>query len=243
MAEELLEEEHPHDFLDMMRHSIAHIMAESVVSIFPDAKVGVGPTIEHGFYYDFDLPRPLTPEDLGTIEARMRDRVASDVPFEHREVPKAEALEIFAQQPYKLEIIEAITDDTVRLYRQGDFTDLCRGPHIERTGQVKAFKLLNVAGAYWRGDEHRPMLQRIYGAAFESQEELDAYLEQVEEAQKRDHRRLGRELDLFFIDPIAPGSPFFLPKGATVYNLMVDFMRVLYKKYGYQEVVTPQIFS
>jgi len=245
MAEELLidVQDNPHDFLDMMRHSTAHIMAEAVVSLFPGAKYGIGPTIEHGFYYDFDLPRPLTPEDLTAIEAKMRESIAANRSFSRTEVPKADARQVFASQPYKLEIIEAIPDETVRLYQQGEFTDLCRGPHLESTGQVKAFKLLNVAGAYWRGDEHRPMLQRIYGAAFETQEELDTHLHNIEEALRRDHRRLGRELGLFFFDPIAPGSPFFLPKGALVYNLMVDFMRNLYVKYGYQEVITPQVFS
>ena len=245
MADELLADvqDNPHDSLDMMRHSTAHIMAEAVVSLFPGAKYGIGPTIEHGFYYDFDLPRPLTPEDLVAIEAKMRESIAANRSFSRTDVPKPEARQVFAQQPYKLEIIEAIPDETVRLYRQGDFTDLCRGPHLESTGQVKAFKLLNVAGAYWRGDEHRPMLQRIYGAAFETQEELDTHIHNIEEALRRDHRRLGRELGLFFFDPIAPGSPFFLPKGALVYNLMVEFMRGLYVKYGYQEVITPQVFS
>ena len=245
MADELLADvqDNPHDSLDMMRHSTAHIMAEAVVSLFPGAKYGIGPTIEHGFYYDFDLPRPLTPEDLVAIEAKMRESIAANRSFSRTDVPKPEARQVFAQQPYKLEIIEAIPDETVRLYRQGDFTDLCRGPHLESTGQVKAFKLLNVAGAYWRGDEHRPMLQRVYGAAFETQEELDTHIHNIEEALRRDHRRLGRELGLFFFDPIAPGSPFFLPKGALVYNLMVEFMRGLYVKYGYQEVITPQVFS
>ncbi|MSQ10605.1 MAG: threonine--tRNA ligase [Dehalococcoidia bacterium] len=245
MAEELLADvrDNPHDSLDMMRHSTAHIMAEAVVSLFPGAKYGIGPTIEHGFYYDFDLSRPLTPEDLVAIEAKMRESIAANRSFSRTDVPKLEARQVFASQPYKLEIIEAIPDETVRLYRQGDFTDLCRGPHLESTGQVKAFKLLNVAGAYWRGDEHRPMLQRIYGAAFETQEELDTHIHNIEEALRRDHRRLGRELGLFFFDPIAPGSPFFLPKGALVYNLMVEFMRKLYVKYGYQEVITPQVFS
>jgi len=243
--DELLEDvhDHPHDALDTMRHSLAHIMAQAVVAMFPTASYGIGPTIEHGFYYDFELPRPLTPEDLADIERRMRESIAANHAFRHTEVPKDEARVLFAGQPYKLEIIEAIKDDHVRVYRQGDFTDLCRGPHLESTGQAKAFKLLNVAGAYWRGDEHRPMLQRIYAAAFETQQELDEHLARIEEAQRRDHRRLGKELGLFFFDPIAPGSPFFLPKGALVYNLMIAFMRGLYQKYGYQEVITPQVFS
>ena len=244
MAEDLLiEEEHPHDQLSTMRHSAAHIMAEAVLSMFPNGKVGIGPTIEHGFYYDFELPRPLAPEDLPVIEGKMREIIARDASFAYREIPKDEAQQLFANQTYKLQIINAIPDEKVRIYTQDGFTDLCRGPHVERTGKIGAFKLLSIAGAYWRGDEHQPMLQRIYGACFETQEELDAYLHQIEEAERRDHRKLGRELDLFFIDPIAPGSPFFLPKGAVVYNLMVSFMRKLYGRYGYQEVVTPQIFS
>lgn len=245
MADEFLEDlqDHPHEFIDTMRHSLAHIMAEAVVDLFPGAKYGIGPTIEHGFYYDFDLPRAVTPEDLAAIEERMKQSIAANKAFSRTEVPKAEARQIFAGQPYKLEIIENIPDETVRVYRQGEFTDLCRGPHLEATGQAKAFKLLNVAGAYWRGDEHRPMLQRIYAVAFETEEELQKHLERLEEAQRRDHRRLGKDLGLFFFDPISPASPFFLPKGATVYNLMVAFMRDLYSRYGYQEVITPQVFS
>ena len=192
MAESLLEEEHPHDPLDTMRHSTAHIMAEAVISLFPEAKVGIGPTIEHGFYYDFDLPRPLTTEDMEVIEAQMRAIIAGDRSFSYRDIPKDEALELFADQPYKQEIIEAIEDEQVRIYNQGGFTDLCRGPHVDRTAKVGAFKLLQVAGAYWRGDEHRPMLQRIYGAAFLSDEELQTHLTHLEEAERRDHRRSGK---------------------------------------------------
>ena len=225
------------------RHSAAHVLAEAVLQVFPEAKYAIGPPIEHGFYYDFDLPRPLTPDDLADLEALMKESVARDVPITGQQIPKDQARRIFADQPYKLELIDDIEDETVGHFRHGDFQDLCRGGHTERTGQIGAFKLTSVAGAYWRGDEHRPMLQRIYGALFPTQEELDAYLAGVEEAEKRDHRRLGRELDLFHVDPIAPGSPFFHPRGALLYNALVDYIRGLYPKYGYREVITPQVFN
>ncbi len=231
------------DQLVRLRHSCAHIMAEAVLSLFPDAKLGIGPPIEDGFYYDFELPRALTPDDLPEIESRMREIIDSQSEFSRQQVPKHEALDFFAAQPFKRELIEQIPDATVSTYTQHGFTDLCQGPHVESTEKVVAFKLLRIAGAYWRGDENNPQLQRIYGACFESQEELDAHLHRLDEAARRDHRRLGRELGLFFMDPIAPASPFFLPKGATVYNLMVSYIREQYTRYGYQEVVTPQIFS
>ena len=241
MAEAIIEEEHSHDFLDMMRHSTAHIMAEAVLSLFPDAKIGIGPTIEHGFYYDFDLPRPLTPEDLGAIEQKMRERIAQDVPFTYEDVAKDAARKLFAGQPYKLEIIDAIADEKVRIYTQGSFTDLCRGPHVPSTGQVKSFKLLNVAGAYWRGDERRPMLQRIYGAAFESEAEMEEHLHRLEEAQRRDHRRLGRELELFLLDPLAPGQPFWLPKGMVLLRQLEKLLLGELERRGYQEISTPSL--
>ena len=168
--------------LTRMRHSASHIMAEAVLSLFPEAKFAIGPAIENGFYYDFDLPRSLTPEDLAVIEQKMRDIVATDAPFEREETTKDEARKLFAAQPYKLELIDDVEGDKVSIYRQDGFVDLCAGPHVERTGEVKAFKLTNVAGAYWRGDEHRPMLQRIYGALFETQAELDEYLRRLEDA-------------------------------------------------------------
>ncbi len=225
------------------RHSAAHIMAEAVLTLFPAAKYAIGPPIESGFYYDFELPRPLTPEDLGGIEALMRESIAADKPFNRSEASKDEARRNFAAQPYKLEMIDELPQPSVGICRHGSFIDLCGYPHVASTAKVGAFKLTNVAGAYWRGDEHRPMLQRIYGVMFPTQAELDAHLHGLEEAERRDHRRLGRELDLFFVDPIAPGSPFFFPKGATLYNLTTDFMRDLYKRFGYHEVITPQIFS
>jgi threonyl-tRNA synthetase len=225
-----------------MRHSAAHIMAEAVLKLFPDAKLGIGPPIDTGFYYDFELPRPLTPEDLPKIEALMQHRIASNVPFIREEIPKEEARRLFAHQPYKLELIEEIEGERVSLYRHGDFVDLCQGPHVERTGQVGAFKLLSVAGAYWRGDERRPMLQRIYGALFETQEELEQYLHRLEEAQRRDHRRLGRELDLFsFHEEYGPGLVFWHPKGARVRAIIEDFWRQEHYRRGYELVYTPHI--
>jgi len=179
------------EHLERMRHSASHIMAESVQYLFPEAKFGIGPTIENGFYYDFELPRPLTPEDLPVIENKMREIISQNVPFVVEEMSKDEARKLFATQPYKLELINEITDNSVTIYKQGSFTDLCRGPHLASTGEVKAFKLTHLAGAYWRGDEKRPMLQRIYGVACENQKELDDYLSLQAEAAKRDHRKLG----------------------------------------------------
>ncbi|MDP2328117.1 MAG: threonine--tRNA ligase [Dehalococcoidia bacterium] len=226
-----------------MRHSAAHVLAEAVLEMFPETKYAIGPPVDNGFYYDFELPRPLTPDDLVTLEARMRVTVQRDLPITGEQIPKARAREIFHDQPYKLELIEGIEDETVGYFRHGEFQDLCRGGHTERTGQLGAFKLDRVAGAYWRGDEKNPMLQRVYGLLFPTALDLDTYIEARAEAEKRDHRRLGRELDLFHIDPIAPGSPFWHPKGALLYNGLVDYMRGLYDEYGYQEVITPQIFG
>ena len=231
------------ELLYRQRHSAAHIMAEAVLGIFPEAKYAIGPPIDNGFYYDFELPRPLTPEDLETIDKLMRESIKADKPFVRSDADKAEARAFFADQPYKLELIDGIPDERVGICKHGNFTDLCGYPHVESTNQVGAFKLMSVAGAYWRGDEKRPMLQRIYGVMFPTDAELADYLVRLEEAERRDHRRLGRELELFFVDPIAPGSPFFLPKGATIYNLAIAFMRELYTRYGYQEVITPQIYS
>jgi threonyl-tRNA synthetase len=237
----------PSDLADLrhrMRHSTAHVMAEAVMELFPEAKLAIGPPTDDGFYYDFLVPTPFTPEDLVTIEDRMRRSVQAALPFQRRELSRAQALEMSADQPFKQEIIKEIpTEEQISIYKHGDFEDLCEGPHVDSTDGITAFKLLSVAGAYWRGDEKRPMLQRIYGTAFESQEALDDFLRKHEEAQRRDHRRLGKELGLFMMDPIAPASPFFLPKGTIVYNLLVDYVRDLYKQHGYQEVITPQIFD
>jgi len=225
-----------------MRHSAAHVMAEAVLEMFPEAQFAIGPPIDNGFYYDFLLTRALTPEDLPLVEARMRERLSSNVPFEHSEMSKPEALKHFAGQPFKVELIEGITDEKVSIYQQGNFLDLCEGPHVERTGQVPPFKLVNVAGAYWRGDEKRPMLQRIYGVMFETQEELDDYLHRMEEAARRDHRRLGRELGLYMTsDLVGSGLPLLPPKGATVRRLLEEYMQKQERDAGYQHVYTPDL--
>ena len=228
--------------IETIRHSAAHIMAEAVQSIFPDAKFGIGPAIENGFYYDFDLPRQLTPDDLPAIADKMKRLIAGNLPFARREVSKEEAQQVFADQPYKLELISEITDDSVSLYQQGTFTDLCRGPHITATGEIKAFKLLSIAGAYWRGDEKRPMLQRIYGVAFENRKALKEHLKNLEEASRRDHRKLGRELDLFSIhEESGPGLVCWHPKGAVIRQVIEDFWKAEHIKRGYDIVYTPHI--
>ncbi len=228
--------------LERMRHSASHVMAEAILSLFPEAKFGIGPTIENGFYYDFELPRPLTPEDLPVIENKMREIINQNVPFIMEEMSKDEARKIFATQHYKLELINEIPDTSVTIYKQGSFTDLCRGPHLDSTGEVKAFKLTHIAGAYWRGDEKRPMLQRIYGVAFESQEELDDYLSLQAEAAKRDHRKLGKELDLFSThEEIGPGLICWHPRGALIRQIIEDFWRSEHIKRGYDIVFTPHI--
>ena len=228
--------------LEAMRHSAAHIMAEAVQSLFPEVRFGIGPAIEDGFYYDFDLPRPLSPDDLPAIEAKMREIIAQDLPFVCQEVDKETARRLFDSQPYKLELIDELTDKQVTIYRQGTFSDLCRGPHVASTGEVKAFKLLNIAGAYWRGDEHRPMLQRIYGTAFETEDDLTRYLARLEEAARRDHRRLGKELDLFSIhEEAGSGLIFWHPKGAVIRNTIEEFWKAEHIKRGYELVYTPHI--
>ena len=228
--------------LEMMRHSAAHVMAEAVQSLFPGAKFGIGPAIENGFYYDFELPRALAPEDLTTIEAKMRDIIAADSPFVKEEIGKAKAKKLFSEQPYKLELIDELPDKTVTIYRQGSFVDLCRGPHVNSSGEIKAFKLTSIAGAYWRGDEKRPMLQRIYGVAFDTGAELEGYLARLAEAAKRDHRKLGKELDLFSLhEEAGPGLVHWHPKGALVRQLIEDFWRQEHRKRGYDIVFTPHI--
>lgn len=228
------------DWLYKMRHSAAHVMATAVLDLFPEARLAIGPPIEDGFYYDFDLPRSLTPEDLATIEAGMARHAVADELFERAEVDRDQARRLFAEQPYKLELIENLPpSEIISTYRNGAFVDLCRGPHVERTSQIGAFKLLNVAGAYWRGDEKRPMLQRIYGTAWPSQAELDDYLNRLEEARRRDHRRIGRELGLFaFADDIGPGIPIFFPKGEIIRYEMERYVREAQTRAGYQHVWT-----
>lgn len=236
--------------LDTLRHSTAHLMAQAIMELYPNEKVqlGIGPTIEHGFYYDIDMAKRLADEDLKTIEEKMKEIIKRSLPVIRHEVSRDEAMKIFSEkgQALKCELIRDIPDDEViSYYTQGDtFFDLCTGPHVEKTSELTPFfKLLHTAGAYWRGDQNRPMLQRIYAACFSSKEELKDYLHMIEEAKKRDHRKLGKELELFIFDPVAPASPFFMPKGALVYNGLVDFMRRIYKKYDYQEVITPQVLD
>ena len=233
------------DALELYRHSTAHLCANAVKRLFPGVKIGIGPAIENGFYYDFDPGRPFTPEDLEKIEAEMEKIVAEDNVVVRKEMSKAEAVRIFEAQndPLKVEIVAGIPEGSLSCYEQKDFIDLCRGPHVPSTGKLGVFKLTHSAGAYWKGDERNPMLQRIYGAVFLTQKELDEHLARLEAARARDHRKLGKELGLFVFHPFAPASPFFLPKGATVYNLLLGYMRELYVKYGYQEVITPQVFD
>ncbi len=225
-----------------MRHSAAHVMAEAVQCFFPEAKFGIGPAIENGFYYDFDLPRSLTPEDLAIIENKMKEIIDADLAFVKGELSREAARRLFADQPYKLELIDELSDTMVTTYKQGSFTDLCRGPHVASTGEIKSFKLTHIAGAYWRGNEKRPMLQRIYAVAFSSQTELEDYLTQQAEAAKRDHRRLGKELDLFSIhEEIGPGLICWHPKGALIRQIIEDFWREEHIKRGYDIVYTPHI--
>ena len=227
--------------LATLRHSTSHVMAQAVKRLFPDVKVAIGPSIEDGFYYDFYKAEPFTPEDLARIEEEMRAIVKADVRFERKEMPRAEAIAFFRQrgERFKVEILEAIEAPTVSLYMQGDFIDLCRGPHVGSTGQIRFFKLLSSSGAYWRGDEKNPMLQRIYGTAWLTQDELDKHLWRLEEAKKRDHRKLGRELDLFIFNEVAAGAPIWLPGGWTIVRELERFVRENLDVAGYQEISTP----
>jgi threonyl-tRNA synthetase len=231
--------------LDVLRHSTAHLMAQAVQSLYPGTQVTIGPTIEDGFFYDFAPSAPFTVEDLPKIEAKMRELAKANLRVERIEVPRAEAIERFRAmgEDYKVEILSGIPDDRVSIYRQGDWMDLCRGPHVPATGYIRAFKLTSVAGAYWRGDERNAMLSRIYGTSFASKEALEEHLKLLELARSRDHRKLGREMGLFVFDSISPGSPFFLPKGAIIYNELVDYIRRLYRRYGFEEVITPQVYK
>jgi threonyl-tRNA synthetase len=240
--------------LGPMRHSAAHVLAEAVLDLFPGTKLGIGPVIADGFYYDFLLPRPLTPDDLPAIEARMRESIAADHAFEFSELPPAEARAALVErdQPFKVEIVDDLLAAAERdggdpprttFYRQGPFIDLCRGPHVESTGKIGPFKLLGTAGAYWRGDEKRPMLQRVYGTAWAHQEDLDQYLWRRAEAKKRDHRRLGVALDLFSFHDISPGSAFWHPKGQRIWRTLEGAMRELQDRRGYEEVSTPILVS
>lgn len=236
--------------LHVLRHSTAHVMAQAVCDLFPGASYAIGPAVEDGFYYDFELPTSLGPEDLEAIEARMTEIVAADQPFVREEVGRAEALERFAAQPFKREIVETLGEeegevvagDTVSIYRNEDWSDLCLGPHVPSTGRLGAFKLMKLAGAYWRSDEHRPMLQRIYGTAWATKDDLDAYLRRLEEAERRDHRRLGRELDLFSSpDELGPGLWVWHQRGGLFRKQLEDYVRDLHLERGYDLVVTPHI--
>jgi threonyl-tRNA synthetase len=232
--------------VEVLRHSTAHLMAQAVKRLFPEIQITIGPVIENGFYYDFKRDGTFSPEDLERIEAEMKTIVSENFTVNREEMPRDDAVKLFRDmgEHYKAEIIAGIpSNEPISLYRQGEFVDLCRGPHVPSTARIGAFKLTSVAGAYWRGDEHNEMLQRIYGAAFATEKELRQYLTMLEEAKKRDHRRLGKELDLFSFHPLSPGSPFFHPKGAFIYNELIGYIRTLYQRYGYQEVVTPQIFD
>ena len=231
--------------LDILRHSTAHLMAQAVQNLFPGTQVTIGPTIEDGFYYDFKRDKAFSPEELEQIEKRMQELARANLTITREEMPRAQAIDLFRKmgEDYKVEIIEGIPDERVSLYRQGDWIDLCRGPHVPSTSAIKAFKLTSLAGAYWRGDSRNEQLQRIYGTAWANRKDLDAYLKRIEEAKQRDHRRLGPALDLFSLHPIAPGSPFFHPKGTIIYNILIQFIRSLYDRYGYTEVVTPLIYK
>ena len=231
--------------LPIIRHSSAHVMADAVQRLFPGTKVAFGPATDDGFYYDYDRPSGrFSEEDLRAIESKMAEIIETDSPFRREVVTREEARDLLRSldEGYKLEHLERL-EDPISLYRHGQWVDLCEGPHVPSTGFLKAVKLTSVAGAYWRGDERNPMLQRIYGTAFSSPKALRAHLKQLEEAKKRDHRKLGKELELFGFHPTAPASPFFLPRGATVYNLLEAYVRDLYSRYGYDEVITPQVFD
>ncbi len=229
--------------LSTLRHSTAHVMAHAVKNLFPEAKVAIGPSIEEGFYYDFGVPEPFTPEDLEKIAAEMAKIIEAKRDFVRKELTREQALELFADEPYKLELIRELPDDEViTAYEEGDFVDLCRGPHLANTGDIEVYKLLSAAGAYWRGDERNPMLQRIYGTAFRSQKELDEHLEMLAEAEKRDHRRLGRDLDLFSLsEETGPGLVLWHPKGGLVRTLIEDHWRAEHLANGYELIYTPHI--
>jgi threonyl-tRNA synthetase len=234
------------DGLEILRHSTAHLLAFAVKELFPDAQVTIGPVIDNGFYYDFSYKRPFTPEDLAAIEKRMAEIAKRDLPVTREVWPRDKAVEFFHSigEKYKAEIIASIpAGEDVSLYREGDFIDLCRGPHVPSTGKLKVFKLMKLAGAYWRGDSRNEMLQRIYGTAWAKKDEQDAYLHMLEEAEKRDHRRLGKQLDLFHVQDDAPGMVFWHPKGWTVWQQVEQYMRAVYRNNGYQEVRCPQILD
>lgn len=223
-----------------LRHTASHVLAQAVKHLKPEAKLAIGPAIDNGFYYDFDVDEPFTPEFLKALEKEMQKIIKQNERLERFELPRAEALELMKDEPYKVELINDLPEDAViSFYKQGDFTDLCAGPHLPSTGRIKAFKLMSIAGAYWRGNEKNKMLQRIYGTAFFSKEDLEAYVQRMEEAKKRDHRKLGKQLDLFDIRDEGPGFPFFYPKGMILRNNLEDYWRQIHRQHGYEEIKTP----
>ena len=225
-------------------HTSSHILAQAIKRLYPEMKLAIGPAIDNGFYYDFDTDKPFTPDMLEKIEEEMKKIIKEDYKIERFVLPKEEALELMKDEPYKIELINDLPEgEEISFYKQGDFTDLCAGPHLPSTGKVKAIKLLSSSGAYWRGDEHNKMLQRIYGISFPKQSELDNYINLIEEAKKRDHRKLGKELELFFFDETAPGMVYWMPKGFTLLNTLIEFWRKEHKKRGYQEFSGPQLNS
>ncbi len=236
------------EYRDTYRHTVSHMLAQAVKRLYPEAKLAIGPAIDNGFYYDIDLPFSLTQENLDAIEAEMKKISKEKLPLERFELPRAEARKLMEEkgEPYKVELIDDLPEDaTISFYKQGEFTDLCAGPHLDSTGRVKAnaIKLTSVTGAYWRGDASRKMLQRIYGTAFPKKDELDVYLQRIEEAKRRDHRKLGKELGLFTMMDEGPGFPFFLPKGMILKNTLIDYWREIHRKAGYQEVSTPMMMN
>lgn len=230
---------------EVVRHSAAHILAQAVQEIWPDIQVTIGPVIDSGFYYDFYSETPFTDDDLLTIEKKMQEIIKRDLPIVREDWQKSQAVETFSKmgENFKVEIIEDLDEQQVGVYKQGEWFDLCRGPHVQKTGQVKAIKLLSHAGSYWRGDETKAQLQRIYGTAFTDKKALKQHLHNLEEAKKRDHRKLGKELGLFFFNQLSPGGPFFTPRGSVMYNQLVEYIRDKYRQHGYSEVITPQIFD
>ena len=228
------------------RHTASHIMAQAVKKLWPEAKLAIGPAIDNGFYYDFDCEHKFGEEDFQKIQKEMKRNVQANYPLERFELPREEAIKFMEerQEPYKVELIQDLPEDAViSFYKQGDFVDLCAGPHMESTGKIKAYKLMSVAGAYWRGDSNRQMLQRIYATAFPTQEELDEYIQKLEEAKARDHRKIGKEMDLFMLVDEGPGFPFFLPKGMIIRNELESFLRAEHIKRGYEHIKTPLILN
>ena len=244
---EIVTKKHPLG-LEVIRHSAAHVLAQAVQELWPEVKVTIGPVVESGYYYDFDSTKVFSSEDLLVIEKRMKQIIKKNFKVEKIDWPIDQAIDYFKEKKeiYKVEIIEGLKDEglkTVSVYKQGDWLDLCRGPHVQQLSQIPVVKLMSVAGAYWKGDETKAQLQRIYGTAFFSQKDLDEYVQNIAEAKKRDHRLLGKQLDLFFLHESSPGAPFFTAKGSVIYNALIDFIRSLYREHGYNEVITPQIFD